>query len=286
MERKTYPSGMWSERDGSLLKWGKGDKSKVERFEAGSIFVDVLPVYQKMIRDAGQQPEQFCMVQSPGSHGGPIVARTLIPEVEACIAHAQAEKDAREKADRNRFEAALSSGEAFCTAEIADQYGGELAWARRFREEEKTEYADWFRDLGMTSFSGAPHIKVNREAIRQVVGSRKPDGKFCGCSNRAWTITEQEWDQIIALSAEMNVKKAEKEKAFEAAEAADIKKKIETGYCFYCESWCNGDCGHYTNDPAIMYPRQLDDAIEEQNYGIRDYGNSDMDCRENESIAR
>ena len=62
--------------------------------------------------------------------------------------------------------------------------------------------------------------------------------------------------------------KADREKAFAKAEAADIKMKIETGYCFYCESWCHGDCGHYTNDPRVKYERDLKEAAREADYGI------------------
>ena len=39
--------------------------------------------------------------------------------------------------------------------------------------------------------------------------------------------------------------------AREQAEKEDIQNKIDSGYCFYCESWCYGDCGHYTPKPRI-----------------------------------
>jgi hypothetical protein len=58
--------------------------------------------------------------------------------------------------------------------------------------------------------------------------------------------------------------------AKEAEEAEDIRRKIETGYCFSCETYCHGDCGHYSNDPRVMYTRQLKEAAREANYGIND----------------
>jgi hypothetical protein len=58
--------------------------------------------------------------------------------------------------------------------------------------------------------------------------------------------------------------------AREAAEAEDIRRKIETGYCFSCETYCHGDCGHYSNGPRVMYARQLKEAAREANYGIND----------------
>ena len=45
--------------------------------------------------------------------------------------------------------------------------------------------------------------------------------------------------------------------AREAAEKADIANKIATGYCFACQSYCHGDCGNYSSDPATMYRRKF-----------------------------
>ena len=56
----------------------------------------------------------------------------------------------------------------------------------------------------------------------------------------------------------------------EAAKAGDIRRKVETGYCFYCGTWCYGDCGHYTNDPMVEFRRDLAAAQLEENYGIND----------------
>lgn len=58
--------------------------------------------------------------------------------------------------------------------------------------------------------------------------------------------------------------------AFEAAEKADIKRKIETGYCFACESYCAGDCGHYSKNPLTKFRRDFAQANREANYGIND----------------
>lgn len=62
---------------------------------------------------------------------------------------------------------------------------------------------------------------------------------------------------------------AEKNTA-KAAEEAEIQRKIKTGYCFSCDSYCHGDCGHYSNDPAIMYRRKLAEAAREANFGINE----------------
>lgn len=62
----------------------------------------------------------------------------------------------------------------------------------------------------------------------------------------------------------------ERKAAREKAEAEDIKRKIETGYCFACDTWCHGDCGNYSNDPRVMYRKHLNEAAREANYGIND----------------
>jgi hypothetical protein len=61
-----------------------------------------------------------------------------------------------------------------------------------------------------------------------------------------------------------------REAAMEAEEKADIQRKIKSGYCFACESYCHGDCGHYSNDLGVKYRRDFNQAVREVNYGIND----------------
>ena len=56
--------------------------------------------------------------------------------------------------------------------------------------------------------------------------------------------------------------------AREAAEKEDLRRKISAGYCFACESYCHGDCGHYDKSPHDMYRRQANEAARESNYSI------------------
>ena len=58
--------------------------------------------------------------------------------------------------------------------------------------------------------------------------------------------------------------------ARKAAIKEDIENKISTGYCFNCESYCDGDCGNYSGNPEIKYRRKLAQANAEENYGIED----------------
>ncbi len=75
--------------------------------------------------------------------------------------------------------------------------------------------------------------------------------------------------KIVEAREKWEGKEAAKKEA-ETAEQADIQHKIETGFCFNCESWCHGDCGNYSNDPVIKYKRELESARKEQSYGIHD----------------
>jgi len=56
--------------------------------------------------------------------------------------------------------------------------------------------------------------------------------------------------------------------AREEAEKEDLRRKISAGYCFACESYCHGDCGHYNKSPHAMYRRKANEAARESNYGI------------------
>jgi len=58
--------------------------------------------------------------------------------------------------------------------------------------------------------------------------------------------------------------------AREVEEKVDIQSKIKSGYCFYCETWCHGDCGHYSSDPMVKFRRDLKEVQCEANYGIND----------------
>lgn len=80
-------------------------------------------------------------------------------------------------------------------------------------------------------------------------------------------------DQIMSKITSARAKWAGKEqweKEFAEAEAADIKKKIANGFCFSCETYCHGDCGHYSNNPSHQHKRDFAQAMREQNYGIND----------------
>jgi hypothetical protein len=50
------------------------------------------------------------------------------------------------------------------------------------------------------------------------------------------------------------------------AKAAEGQRRA-SGYCYACESWCDGDCGHYSNNPAVKFARDCQEGAREQAYG-------------------
>lgn len=171
---------------------------------------------------------------------------------------------------KTELQDAIKNGIAFRVAEIAEQYGGSLSWARWLENNEKERYAEWCRNILMCGFAAAENIKVETVTIKTILKDRQNDGMFSGCTNQTWIITQDEWDAILKLDVELKEQQRQRQIKYEQAEAKDLQKKIDTGFCFSCESYCYGDCGHYSNDPMVKFRRDIDTARRESMYGITD----------------
>jgi len=80
-------------------------------------------------------------------------------------------------------------------------------------------------------------------------------------------------DELLAKIVEAREKwrtRPERLAAARKAEDEDLQKKIDSGFCFSCETWCHGDCGSFSNDPKTKFARDLKRAQAEGNYGIED----------------
>lgn len=84
----------------------------------------------------------------------------------------------------------------------------EISEARRLSEEEKTHYADWFREYGFVQIPGTTVVLENVKWGD--IPDRKPDGEFPGCSNRAYIVTAEEAGRYIELN-EQRGQKAERD---------------------------------------------------------------------------
>ncbi len=95
---------------------------------------------------------------------------------------------------------------SFCVAELVE--------ARRFTEEEKSHYAEWFRERGLVAVGERiPLAELNSNDMP----IRHSDGSFCSTTNQAWIVDEQERDAFIALNAARIAEKAAAEKAAKIA---------------------------------------------------------------------
>lgn len=82
--------------------------------------------------------------------------------------------------------------------------------------------------------------------------------------------TDDELLAKIVVAREKWRTRPERLAAAQKAEEEDLQKKIASGFCFSCESWCHGDCGNYSTDPNVKFRRDFQRAMAEQNYGIED----------------
>ena len=102
----------------------------------------------------------------------------------------------------------------YLVCEVADIYGVSLCHARRFNDEEKAGYAEWFRETGFVRISSYPTIdlkEINWIDVGNILNDRKSDGSFNGCSNSAYIVTEDEWNKLIVLNNQKHNEKIAKE---------------------------------------------------------------------------
>ena len=87
----------------------------------------------------------------------------------------------------------------YLTIEYAGAYGTSLQRARRLTDSEKSHLRPEYRDYMFVGIGD----RINLKYIGwQDMPGRAPDGEFNGCSNRAYIITQSEYDDYIQLNAE------------------------------------------------------------------------------------
>ena len=122
--------------------------------------------------------------------------------------------------------------EVFLTIEDASGYNATLQKARYLTNSEKEGYADWCKDIMMTS-SVEDNIDIPEITWRDMP-KRQSDGQFNGCNNRVWIITQEEWDSYISINAQRAKEKAKKKKQEEieylerAIRQAESQKDLPT----------------------------------------------------------
>lgn len=126
----------------------------------------------------------------------------------------------------------------YLVCEVADCYGVSLMHARRFTEEEKLGYVKEYRDRGFVRLSEYPTIEledINWMDVRNALNERDSDGSFRGCGNSAYIVTEEEWDELVALNEKKHNEKAAKKRAEDIEFYEKVVKACEKQEKLYTE---------------------------------------------------
>lgn len=146
----------------------------------------------------------------------------------------------------------------YLVCEVAHSYGVSLKHARRFTEEEKKEYVEAFRERGFVGISSYPTTdlkEINWKDVHDILNGREADGEFCGCSNSAYIISEEEMEKLVALNEQKRKEKIAKEKA------EDVKFYQKVIQC------CEKQERLYTREEAAAKKKEWNDIHDEGGEG-------------------
>ena len=144
----------------------------------------------------------------------------------------------------------------YLVCEVSD-YGVSLHHARRFTEEEKIKYVESYRERGFVSTSSDIDLEyMNFIDVKNILNDRQSDGSFCGCSNSAYIVTEDEWKKLIALNNQKRNERLAKEKA---EDIEHYKKIIQA---------CESQQELYTKEESIEKAKEWNDIHNEGGEGF------------------
>lgn len=146
--------------------------------------------------------------------------------------------------------------EEYLVCEVAYSYGVSLCNARRFTEEEKKGYVEWFKDKGFVEIGDSTDLEyISWTDVKEVLKERKDDGSFSGCSNCAYIISEDEWNALVELNEK---KRSEKEKKETEESIAEYRQIIEQ---------CEKQEKLYTKEEAVKKRRDYNNLYNEGGEG-------------------
>ena len=100
----------------------------------------------------------------------------------------------------------------YLVCEVAYSYGVYLKKARRFTEEEKKGYAEWFREKGFLGVGNDIKLEyIKQSDVNRILKNRQDDGSFNGCTNCAYIITQAEWNVLLELNEKKRIEDENKE---------------------------------------------------------------------------
>lgn len=105
-----------------------------------------------------------------------------------------------------------------------------LQEARRLNEDERTAYLPEYQDYMMIRTSDAIALdNLDFVQLHGFLGDRQPDGEFPGSANLAYTLTPEEWAELIELNQHNANAAAAKQQAeeIEALECAKARAEAQ-----------------------------------------------------------
>jgi len=152
----------------------------------------------------------------------------------------------------NKKEDSINSEEMkeYLVCEWALSYGIFLNKARRFKEKEKADKADWFKDYGFVSLGYSVKLNnVNTKDLERIIGRplNEPDGAFMGCSSQVYIIDQESWDNLMTLDTEKAKEKAEKTRLENIQYYKDIIYRCESQSNLYTKEEAKRARTNYNN---------------------------------------
>ena len=148
--------------------------------------------------------------------------------------------------------------ETYRVLEYATSYGFYLQKARRFTDEEKPHYVEEFRDKGFIGLGESirlDYIHWNDTYVYSII-MRPDDGAFLGCSNKAYILSEDEWNNLLALNEACRVQELADTRRKEQAACAEVIKK------------CGQQTKLYTKEEAAAIQKQWNDTYNDGGEGF------------------
>ncbi len=118
----------------------------------------------------------------------------------------------------------------YLVCEWALSYGISLSEARRFTDEEKEKYADWYKEIGFVSLGNNMELEnINWRELEVILGRplNESDGSFQGCDNQAYIIDQSQWDALVSLNEKKGKELKEKKIADEKESARKYVERAE-----------------------------------------------------------
>lgn len=126
--------------------------------------------------------------------------------------------------------------EEYLVLENAYVNGMSLQKARRFTEEEKINYADWFKERGFVGLGESVELdEIRQEDLESIesIDLSKPDGEFNGCANMSYIINKNVWDALVTLNESKRKDRLQKEKQEKVSEYQEIIMACEAAPKLY-----------------------------------------------------